>query len=491
LLSINPVDAVIVPLPPQPNPGILTTPSTTRPDAVNNAFSFPSSITTQDHNLTFSMPVEDIVAVKNILGYHKVNVSSTDQLDGYGGLTLDPAGDTFQYLVTNTTSDQYAFSDELQTVTNMKWTTLTVGAIYAHNRTVEGSFNGLPNSIALQVVPRAADGSFVVPLVPGREPSIVAVTSVAVYLQNEAHLTDSLDLVLGGRFTNDKKTGIDNSPLPAPSVTIDYKKSTPTYLAGLNYKLTDQLFTYAKYSTAYITGGDLAGVAFAPTKARSWEAGLKSDLLDRTLRANLAVFAVNYDDLQTLTVPTNPACVAAGASQSASQCIVNGGNLRDVGFELETTYRPIRELTLQGNVSYSEAKYTKVNPNIASPDGRLYPQHLPRWTAHLSSQYDGPRLVQAAHPFARVDANFTASQYNEINDDAANTALMRAPATWITNLRMGLAGFQVGSGQLEVAAWAKNLLNDNSLTKSSNLFFVIDGQYQPARTYGIDVNVDF
>jgi iron complex outermembrane receptor protein len=68
---------------------------------------------------------------------------------------------------------------------------------------------------------------------------------------------------------------------------------------------------------------------------------------------------------------------------------------------------------------------------------------------------------------------------------------MRAPATWITNLRMGLAGFQVGSGQLEVAAWAKNLLNDNSLTKSSNLFFVIDAQYQPARTYGIDVNVDF
>jgi len=64
---------------------------------------------------------------------------------------------------------------------------------------------------------------------------------------------------------------------------------------------------YAKFSTAYISGGKIANVTFNPSTAKSWEAGVKSDLLDRRLRFNLALFTVKYNDVQILTTPLSVA----------------------------------------------------------------------------------------------------------------------------------------------------------------------------------------
>src|SRR5581483_8473383 len=99
---------------------------------------------------------------------------------------------------------------------------------------------------------------------------------------------------------------------------INFHSNKWTWLAGVNYRLTDNVFTYAKYSTGYVQGGEFANVVFQPSTAKSWELGVKADMLDNTLRTNLAVFRVDYTNVQVESSPAAGGCPTA--SPFASQC---------------------------------------------------------------------------------------------------------------------------------------------------------------------------
>src|SRR5690606_14451968 len=106
--------------------------------------------------------------------------------------------------------------------------------------TKEGGIFGAPNALFFSPIfdPRAYT-NFVAPANTGILPNDVSLTAHAVYSQNEIHITDQLDLVLGGRYTWDRRRGLDNSGTPTSSAPVTYDKGTPTYLVGLNYKVTD------------------------------------------------------------------------------------------------------------------------------------------------------------------------------------------------------------------------------------------------------------
>ena len=73
----------------------------------------------------------------------------------------------------------------------------------------------------------------------------------------------------------------------------------------MNYKPNDDILLYAKFSTAFVSGGSVSGLDFPPETATSWEAGIKADLLDRRLRTNLSLFSVKYENFQTAQSGTN------------------------------------------------------------------------------------------------------------------------------------------------------------------------------------------
>jgi iron complex outermembrane receptor protein len=375
----------------------------------------------------------------------------------------------------------------------------TVGYLHYYARTVEGGFPNMTNApfgSGLLLAP----GFFLAPpyinhVAPasGALPSIVVTQSDAVFTQDELHVTNQLDMVLGGRWTNDRRSGVDNSPTPvSPGTPITYQKATPTYLVGLNYQLADSLFTYAKFSTAYISGGKLANVTFNPSTAKSWEAGLKSDLLDRRLRLNVALFTVKYSDVQILTNPLVGCAGKPGVSLTASQCIVNGGDSRASGLELEATLVPFTGLTLAGNMAYTNYYYTRVDPALRGPDGTFVPYYDPAWTAAVSAQYHGPELLGGAHLVTRADANYSSSAYPASNSTLPLLTLAKLPSRWIVNARLGLAGFQVGGGaDLEVSGYVKNLANDKSIVYGVNLGADFALNYQTARMYGLDLIVSY
>jgi iron complex outermembrane receptor protein len=478
------------------NPAIRTPISATRPDAVNNWYSANSLLTDQSHNLTLTIPVGDNVRVKNLTAYRKVHVHTANELDGFGGLFIAP-GVPLLPIENDTQSDQRSFQEELQVNIDTRFVKSTVGYMHYHSKTIEGGLNNVPNapfgSGLFPGVPTYAN--FVAPALPGVLDNDVNLTSDAVYTQNEIPILPNLDVVLGGRYTWDRRGGLDNSPTPtAPGVPVTYSSATPTYLLGLNYRLTDNIFTYAKFSTAYISGGRLANIPFSPSFARSVEAGVKSDLLDHKLRVNLAGYTVKYTNLQVLTNPTVGCSSVPGVSIFATQCIVSGGDERANGFEAEVTLVPVNGLTLSGNVGYTDANLSNTPKSLLAPDGTFANGFIPAWTATVSAQYAGPDIgaLGGSHIIGRIEGDYTSSAFGSTPNSVRSVAnAARIPARWLVDARLGLGGFKVRRAEVEVAGYVKNLTDNRSITYDFNAAALIPVNYQRARTYGIDLIVGF
>jgi iron complex outermembrane receptor protein len=478
---------------------------------VNNWFATESLATTNSHSLTFSAPLTDNVTIKDLVGLRFSRVEATNQLSGLGGLyTSDlaafgldfyPPGTPFLPLENATVTQQNTLSNELQFNIDTARIKSTVGYLYYHSRGQEGGFPGVINTLTFSGLASPAFIGFSAPILTGRYPyeptqDKILTVSHAGYTQNEVHVTDKLDVVGGLRFTKDERNGIDGSPAPAgPPTAVNYSKGTWTYLVGLDYKITSDIFTYLHYSTGYISGGQLANIVFNPETAMSWEAGIKSDVLDRTLRLNLAVFTVRYDDVQTLTTPQVPGegCYAVpDVSHTAGQCIVNGGDAKATGFEFEGTYvTPIAGVTLTGNTAYNNFHFTKVVSFLRAADGTFVPEYTPRWTADVAAQYRGHEFIGSAYPIARIDTNYTSSTFPGANAPLAQLEASVVPARWLLNGRLGVAGFTAAGANIDLSLYGKNLTNNRGETYSAGLGFVLDAQYQRARTFGVELDGSF
>jgi iron complex outermembrane receptor protein len=322
--------------------------------------------------------------------------------------------------------------------------------------------------------------------------------SYAAYLQLEGHITPQFDIVGGYRLTKDDKSGYLN--VSGLRLAFTYQNTRPSYLVGLNYRPIDDVLLYAKYSTGFVSGGSVAGLAFEPETASSWEVGAKSEFLDRRLRANLALFDVSYKDIQAASIGLfaaniNPLFALVPA------VVIDQGDSHAKGFELDLTALPLRGLTLNGAVGYTNFKYTRVNPIYGTLDN-FFPSYRPDWTANLSAQYETEPLFDDVRLVVRGDASYRGEEllgnYPTLNP--AFGSLQTAPAQWLLNTRVSLEHLQFGPTNVDVSLWAQNLLDDRSRTYGLFIGFNPEepavntlGQatYQAARTFGIDVSFTY
>ena len=261
--------------------------------------------------------------------------------------------------------------------------------------------------------------------------------STALFAEGNFDVTDKLTITAGFRYTWDDKKwygrqmvfipqlegGFDpgitlNHPLdasvfkyPEGVVQIRDKTSKPTWRLGLSYQATDDIFAFFTYSRGFKSGGfnDQIGTfhpfvngdgsdndaAFQeaarppkPETADSFELGLKTELLDRTLRFNVTGFYVKYKDLQRqMIVPL----IVDGTEFQVTRYF-NAAQADVKGVEVDLTYRPIRELTLRGSLGTMDAKYKKyVSPIPAGYDLATAPlDRTPKVTWSLGALYEQP-----------------------------------------------------------------------------------------------------
>jgi outer membrane receptor protein involved in Fe transport len=81
---------------------------------------------------------------------------------------------------------------------------------------------------------------------------------------------------------------------------------------------------------------------------------MRTDLFDRMLTLNFNVFHIKWQGIQ----------VDSSTLFGATGITVNGGGARSKGFETSFQIRPVRELSIQGTYSYTDAKLTEDVPGI-------------------------------------------------------------------------------------------------------------------------------
>ena len=532
-------------------PNVLDT-SAKRPDSVNNSYVVPAFQKVYGHNLTSTLRLGDDVTIKNIAAYRYGYVNSSSQLDGLGGLTVPAAsavpyaaflsavnpgipipglgtipfnslpavyqqavaaqgagvGDRFLLTANNSQAVDKQWSDELQFNYSSKLLALTVGGLWFHQTDISGGPQGIVNTPAFATVP--ADGR--IPL--GNESnSYNRATSLAGYAQAEVHATSTFDVVLGGRVTHDNKSGTydyGGTYVPPAGVAttsptyytggtftgivsdpFTYSATKFTYSVGANYKPTRDLLVYGKYSTGFVSGGSIAGIAWQPETVSSAEAGIKADFLDRRLRTNLAVFHAIYDHIQSAQGGTN----LQPARPEVGTAIIDLGNERAQGAELEITALPVRSVTLGANLGFTDAKYTYLSPTAIAIYGTGYqPTLSPKWTSRLYAQYESGPILGEAHLLARVDGDWRSSEclisgsnYTVI---AAFAPLIETPARWLVNTRIGLQN--IGPAHVDLAFWTRNLTNNrDALFPLAFATYALSTNFQSARTFGLDASIKF
>lgn len=544
----------------QPDQSILTPVSRKRPDAVNNRNVTPSRNKGWGQSLTLTMPVNDSISLKNIAAYRKSSVSSGLQdVSGFGGLVVpaDLAARTFlagnlglltpsfqpnpaaldsvigQPLIWNlpsTVSTLRQWSNEFQVNISTPWFNNTTGLLYYKQDTdygyvgSEGATGTLRNGSFIIAPGYQLSSPFQVGNGGGRF-SKVKLVSKALFSQTELHLTDQIDIIGGLRFTQDRKTGPDNTgrsnATPNTRLAIDYEDDQVTFNVGINYKPTSDMLLYGKYATGYISGGQLSTVSYAPETAKSWEAGIKADWLDRTLRTNLALFTVKYAGLQQVTTPRSSPVFSRLAALGITQVLFNAGTARAKGAELETMFTPTRSVMLSANLSYLDFKYLSLAPALSAGASEVPPQHRPKWTAQLAAQYTSDPVMGDAFISARIDANWKSKQflgtavsagqfantgiwnlaapagspvYSTVFTPAETAALkdaLSADPYWLVNARLALEDIRLGGLTGSLALWGKNIFDNKSPTFAVNLVSLTSLLYEPARTYGVDLTVKF
>jgi iron complex outermembrane receptor protein len=248
-----------------------------------------------------------------------------------------------------------------------------------------------------------------VPLVQG---NFLDNKSYSGFLHANYKLTDKLSLSGGVRFTKDKKKHFFDHTIAGfplfPPTTLQRSFTPVTWRAALDYKFSEGVLAYASASKGFRTGGFVGrpnGIgelrSFRPETVVAYEVGLKSDLLDRNLRLNLAAFYNDYSDIQITTFDIGP---GGGLIISTD----NAGIAEVYGFEAEVLAIPTDGLTLNAGIGFLENKYKK----ITNPSTRLTLDNelpfAPKWTVSLGAEYRAD-LGDAGDLTGRIDYAYKSS----------------------------------------------------------------------------------
>ncbi len=229
--------------------------------------------------------------------------------------------------------------------------------------------------------------------------------SLAGYGGVDLALTDRLTLAASVRYTDETRTLrlADNRAACAGSSSdacLDQANlSTPTRLTTrqwtprveARYRVGDDVLVFASATRGFRGGGwSLAGrsaasiAAYAPETLWSYEAGLRSEWLDKRLRVGITGFWIDADNLQA-----SGSTVAGGLPLFATGSI---GGYRNKGLELEAAALPIDGLNLFATLGWQDDDYRRGpagaeplrSPAVTAAAGASWIVHIPAAGIYLS-----------------------------------------------------------------------------------------------------------
>ena len=286
----------------------------------------------------------------------------------------------------------------------------------------------------------------------------------AAFANVELHATDKLTLGGGVRYTDEDKDytyvrvnrdGSSNLIVgPLNGQTGRFQGSRWDWRAVVQYQFTPDFMTYAQVSTGFKGGGVNPRPfvvqqvqPFGPETLTAYEAGFKSQWLDRRLRLNVAAFYNQYKDIQ-LTLLSCPQFGGPGPCALP----INGGDANVKGVEFETELHPVGALELDGSLSYLKFDYvaSSLNPSTGITPGMVTPYN-PKWKWSVGAQYP-IEVGELGSLTPRIDL----THQSEVFSNAINGPLNRIAPYTVGNARIT---WRNATGGWEVAAEVTNFTN--------------------------------
>jgi iron complex outermembrane recepter protein len=341
--------------------------------------------------------------------------------------------------------------------------------------------------------------------------------SWAVFGQITWHISDAVRLNVGGRYTEEEKDADQGAHLyekipatepfkPAPGtklpdavvsifdpliemgdgahdnkLKLDEDDFSPT--ASLQWDASDDIMLYASFARGFKGGGFNAfalkenpqDASYDAEEVTSYEVGGKMSLLEGAAEVNVAIFYMEFDDMQTTQFTGNTGFVVGNAAEASSQ-----------GFELDGRWMATDKLLLSGNIGYIDFEFDDYFGagctglqiydmqqaglgqsgadcsalGINDLSGRTN-QDVPEWTATLAAEYTQPvgsdydlRVV--------VDMNYSDEYYAtaDLDENTVQDSFTKYNASVI---------FGPVSGQWDLSLISRNLTDEETYSYANDV----------------------
>ena len=338
-------------------------------------------------------------------------------------------------------------------------------------------------------------------------------TAYAAFGQLTYHFDESWSLTVGGRYNYEEKEVIvrasdilDLTTAPPLEDSVDWTDFTPKVTLQYDFDLG---MVYLTYSQGFKSGGynyvasainPLTGEPEPPVDPEvldMLELGWKTELADRRLRLNGALFYYDYQDLQVSANVTTPSGAQANITRNAADATV-------IGLDLDFTFLATENFTINGAINLMESEYDEYFASAQMFNGVIDGTPAPGMRA-IRYDASGESLLRAPDisafltltyelPIAngRSPVSITYSYKGDYKFDfvaAPETSALQQDAYGLLNARWA---YYSADDTWSVAVWGKNLMDEDEYFDDINANPAgIRGSVGTPRTYGVDVTYAF
>ena len=365
--------------------------------------------------------------------------------------------------------------------------------------------------------------------------------SIAIFGQVTFNLSDQLAWTIGARYTDEDKkasylttaddpfsardlrvtslTGNDGLfwalrplqvHLASDPASDSFSDDDLSFATSVNYELSSDLSVFARFAQGYKSGGlnlngtigqepgdptpTFANNQFGSETSDSYEVGVKSFLLGRSLQLNATVFYQETEDFQT------------NSFDGVGFTLRNAGQIDGLGLEVDYSWMPDDHWIISGGLVVQDIEYdefTNASSTIAQQEaaglraralGIVPDQDLTGETPNFVSDTTWSNTVAYTRPINNAIAFDIATSWryrSSFNTAQDADPLARQKSIWTVNATVGLTAVD-GSWRFEV--WGKNLTDETVL----NIGFdtplqtgSFSGFVEPPRMYGATATYNF
>ena len=403
------------------------------------------------------------------------NRNVSDETALYQGLLSQAYGRDYGSIAGDTHLGFEKFTQEIRLASpedaNLQW---VLGAFYSH----------VSEYLASGFLLRAPTGQAAVNDVYGLyEPSHT--DELAGFADLTYRITRQLDVTGGVRYARDTVANeVNGAGLLGSSVPFTTSMThVLTYLANARYHFGHDQMVYFRFATGYRPGGPnvvfhdpntgapMSPATFQSDSLKSYEVGYKSEFADRRFGVDLAVYDIDWSDIQ----------VSSGTDGFFWNANATGG-AKIRGFELSLHAHPLSRFTATSAFAFQNARMNQDEPALGAVAGERLP-NVPRFTASLSADY--VLLENRLRPKLGMAARYVDARWASF-DNSLGFPQYHLPDYALVDLRA-----QGRLGPVDVQLYARNVLNKVGELSATTFLGPAEVAVTQPRTIGMTATVRF